>query len=91
MSFGGAVSAMITSLKNNSRDRKTLYDYKDLYKTKSKNKIYVTDKKATPEQLERIRTEMRAYNRKYALKLYGMTILGVVLLIGMFLFISGIS
>ncbi len=30
MGFGGSVAAMIASLKNNARKRKTLYDNKDL-------------------------------------------------------------
>lgn len=30
MGFGGSVAAMITSLKNNARKRKTLYDNKGL-------------------------------------------------------------
>ena len=33
MGFGGSVAAMITSLKNNARKRKTLYDNKDLVQT----------------------------------------------------------
>ena len=51
MSFAGTVSAMITSLKNNSRKRKTLYDKKYIYRKTGKNKLKFPDVKATPQQL----------------------------------------
>jgi|GEM_PF-6534246 len=34
MSFGGSVAAMISSLKNNAHDRKTMYDTKQTYNRK---------------------------------------------------------
>jgi hypothetical protein len=64
MSFGGAVSAMITSLKNNARKRKTLYDNKAFFDKISTKKTYVTDKKATPQQLREIRLRLTDENQK---------------------------
>jgi uncharacterized protein YdcH (DUF465 family) len=64
MSFGGAVSAMITSLKNNARKRKTLYDNKAFFDKISTKKTYVTDKKATPQQLREIRLRLKDENQK---------------------------
>ena len=64
MDFGGSVAAMITSLKNNARKRKTLYDNKDLFYKVSSTKTYVTDKKATPDQLREIRKRLKEENRR---------------------------
>ncbi|QCX37113.1 hypothetical protein FF125_01165 [Aureibaculum algae] len=63
MSFGGAVSAMVTSLKNNKRSRvstfEKLKDYKNIDYGEGK-----IDKKATPEQLKAIREKLQKENRK---------------------------
>ena len=67
MSFGGAVSAMITSLKNNKRDRVSAFDKMKKNKVKSKLKLHF-DKKATPDQLKQIREKVRKENRKRATK-----------------------
>jgi len=64
MSFAGTVQAMITSIKNNARDRKTLYDSKDLYILKSNDGFEELLKKhATPEQLNEIRSKLKRRNR----------------------------
>lgn len=78
MGFGGSVSAMITSLKNNARKRKTLYDNKDFFNKVSSTKTYVTDKKATPQQLREIRKRLEKENKKQKL---------VNLRVGLFVFI----
>jgi len=64
MSFGGSVQAMISSLKNNSRDRKTLFDNKSLYRQKSSEGFKrLLAKRATPEQLAEIRYKLKRRNR----------------------------
>ena len=68
MSFAGTVSAMITSLKNNARQRKSLYDNKLIFKKTQKNKLKLPDIKATPEQLEKIRREAQKEHRTIIFK-----------------------
>jgi len=64
MSFGGSVQAMISSLKNNSRDRKTLFDNKSLYRQKSSEEFKrLLAKRAKPEQLAEIRYKLKRRNR----------------------------
>lgn len=61
MSFGGAVSAMITSLKNNARPkRKRLFD-RDIPESSIKLR---PRKRATKEQLDQARLQMKNENRK---------------------------
>ncbi len=66
MSFGGSVSAMITSLKNNSRskNRKSYFKKDKSFSNKENEKNVFLDKKATPEQLEAIQKNIRKNNRK---------------------------
>jgi len=63
MSFGGAVSAMATSLKNNKRERvsvfKRLKGYENVKFKKGK-----IDKKATHQQLKEIRERLQKENKK---------------------------
>ncbi len=63
MSFGGSVSAMITSLKNNKRSRKSTFD-----KLKAYEKVTVTkvefENTATPEQLKEIRVRLQKENKR---------------------------
>ena len=80
MSFGGAVSAMITSLKNNARKRKTLYDNKDFFKTKSTKKTFVTGKKATPKQLKEIRLRLQKENIRMVRRNLTITIIILVVI-----------
>ncbi len=68
MSFAGTVSAMITSLKNNARQRKSLYGNKLIFKKTKKNKLKFPDIKATPEQLEKIRREAQKEHRTIIFK-----------------------
>ncbi|CAM1342632.1 hypothetical protein [Tenacibaculum amylolyticum] len=65
MGFGGAVYAMVTTLKNNKRDRKSAFKKMKQYESSSyKTDRLVFSKKATPDQLKKIRTEIRNENRK---------------------------
>ncbi|MCF6349083.1 MAG: hypothetical protein L3J20_12410 [Flavobacteriaceae bacterium] len=64
MGFGGSVSAMITSLKNNKRSRVSMFDKLKKYenvKYKDGGKI---EKKATPQQLKAIRERIQKENKR---------------------------
>lgn len=64
MGFGGSVSAMIASIKNNSRaKRKTVFDRKYNYKKKQVNDKLLS-KKATSKQLEEIRKKIAQQKKK---------------------------
>ncbi|MEN8121335.1 MAG: hypothetical protein ABFS35_13365 [Bacteroidota bacterium] len=81
MSFGGSVSAMITSLKNNSRQKKKLlFDKKDTNWKKVPVKLKkFREKKATQKQLRKIRTKLLAENSRDTYK--KVVALGLALLI----------
>lgn len=70
MSFGGSVSAMITSLKNNARPRKSFFDKTDYFRNRSlenlKNKH---GKTATPQQLKKARIQIAVGNRILIIKM----------------------
>lgn len=78
MSFGGAVSAMMTSLKNNKRDRKSA-----LKRLKDNPAEYGEDGKlhfentATPAQLKKIREDLKRENKKIMIR--NVTIIVVVM------------
>lgn len=86
MGFGGSVSAMITTLKNNARKRKTLYDNKGFFKTTSNKKTFVTDKKATSQQLREIRFRLKHESQK-TLRRNLIITFGLLILIGFMVFI----
>ena len=58
MGFGGATSAMITSLKNNKRTRKTSFDKLEDYQKESFSKLSF-NKKTNKEDLEKIRLRIK--------------------------------
>ncbi len=62
MSFGGAVQAMITTMKNNSRSRKRSYFDKKHSNSNESRRNPLLDKKATPEQLAEIKERIMAEN-----------------------------
>ncbi len=66
MSFGGSVSAMVTTLKNNKRPRvsafKKIKEYQGV-----KYKKGTIDKKASPQLLKEIREKIQKENKKNAL------------------------
>ncbi|WP_457617385.1 hypothetical protein [Lutibacter sp.] len=69
MSFGGSVSAMISSIKNNTRaKRKTYFDRKTSSFRKRDKKNVLDEKKTTPEQLANIREKLAKENRKKSIK-----------------------
>lgn len=86
MSFGGAVSAMQTSLKNNKRERvntfKKLKEHN--FEEKENGKLYFKNK-ATPEELEAIRKKIKRESTKKMLMnitLLAVFCLSVLLVIG---------
>lgn len=80
MSFGGAVGSMLTSLKNNKRDRKSA-----LKRLKENPAEYAEggqlhfEKKATPAQLHKIREDLKRENRKAFIR--KAVIIGIILLL----------
>jgi len=63
MGFGGSVSAMISSLKNNKRSRVRTFDKLKKYEN-VKYKEGKIEKKATPQQLKEIRERLQKENKK---------------------------
>ncbi len=70
MSFGGAVSAMAASLRNNARKkRKTYFDRDNSHsENKNENRNVLLEKKATLEQLAKIRNSFIKENRRNNIK-----------------------
>ena len=86
MGFGGSVSAMITSLKNNKRSRvstfKKLKEYENI-----KYKKGDIGKKATPHQLKEIRERLQKENKQIRKKRISiLAIFALVLVISFILF-----
>ena len=92
MGFGGAVSAMVTSLKNNSRTkRKTFFEGNDVgLKNRELEMKTLLDKKATPEQLVKIRNEIIVRNRKEKIKSIILISIISLLIISAFLLFNSI-
>ena len=85
MSGGGFMSSMQTSLKNNQRKKKRLFDTLEHYVKTSNDPIKI-DKKATPEQLNRIREKICKENREKLIKTIFYTSVVVVILFILFKF-----
>jgi len=90
MSFGGAVSAMAASIKNNARaKRKTYFDLNNSNSKSEKGKRNtLLDKKVNPEQLSEIRSKMIKENRKERIKV--LIVIGILatLIITLFLLLN---
>ncbi|WP_282021188.1 hypothetical protein [Tenacibaculum aiptasiae] len=67
MSFGGAVSAMITSLKNNKRNRVSTFEKIEGYETDSNTKLHF-DKSASQQQLNQIKNKIQKENQLALIK-----------------------
>jgi len=84
MSFGGSVSAMVTSLKNNRRKRvsafKRMKEYGDV-----KYKEWKIEKKATPALLKQIRDKVQKQQRRETAIIYAFIAIGVVIFLWVFL------
>lgn len=83
MSFGGAVGAMITSLKNNKRDRKSA-----LKKLKESGVEYADktelhfENQASPSELKRIREKVQKENQRIMRR--NIIIIAVIMLIAIY-------
>lgn len=65
MSFGGIISTMVTSIKNNKRDRKSALNRLKEHSAKytDSGELHF-EKKATPMQLKKIRENIQRQNQK---------------------------
>lgn len=61
MSGGGAISSMVTSIRNNRRDRKSKLER--LKNTSNNREDFIDHKKASPELLRKIRTRLQEENK----------------------------
>ncbi|MEQ6123621.1 hypothetical protein AAON49_05425 [Pseudotenacibaculum sp. MALMAid0570] len=83
MSFGGAVGAMITSLKNNKRDRKSaLKKLKDSGVEYSDKTELHFENEASPMELKKIREKVKEENRKIIIR--NIIIMTVIMLIAIY-------
>jgi len=87
MSFGGSVSAMITTMKNNSRRKKrSHFDRNSLHENGSNEKFNELLKRtASPEQLEAIRAKVKADKKRTLIKT---TVFSVIILICLFVLVK---
>jgi hypothetical protein len=86
MSFGGSVSAMISSLKNNARaKRKTYFDKNDSYKKGSDLKTEYDFQEVSADESEHIKERIRANAKKENKKRVFFLILSVMAIIIVFL------
>ncbi|TDQ21875.1 hypothetical protein [Tenacibaculum caenipelagi] len=67
MSFGGAVSAMITSLKNNKRKRVSAFEKLERFQKENDDKLYFK-KTASKEELAHIKIRVQKENRNQLIK-----------------------
>lgn len=84
MGFGGSVAAMITSLKNNKRERKTRFD-KDMGQVD--RKPFVDHKKSSPEQLAALRERIKQEQALTSLRTNVLIVLILAALAGIALWI----
>jgi hypothetical protein len=77
MGFGGTESAMIASLKNNSRKKEKIHFDRKGITSNGSNEIFteLLKKKATPEQLAEIREKVKAERRKALIKTIILTVI----------------
>ena len=80
MSFGGAVSAMITSLKNNKRDRKSRFDKKGGDMKTPKHIPFVDHKKLSLEDELQLKAKIRLKAKQHTKKIFLYSIIACVLL-----------
>ncbi|MGB5941514.1 MAG: hypothetical protein WBG71_01405 [Leeuwenhoekiella sp.] len=81
MSFGGATSAMITSLKNNKRLRESLFEKKYDDTRLLTEKKFKDHKKITPAVRKAIRERLQRQKRVHTLKVYGLSALIMLVLL----------
>ena len=62
MSFGGHVSAMISSLNRNKRNRKTIFDDKGRNIKQKNNLNNIPKREASKRELDKIKSKLSLYN-----------------------------
>ncbi len=83
MSFGGAVSSMITSIKNNKRNRKNTFEKLERFQKENNDQLHFNNT-ATKKELQEIRTQLKKENLINIIK-KGLLLLAVILLFSYFL------
>jgi len=78
---------MIASLKNNARIRKTLYDKTFIFKKSGKSKLMFSHKKATLEQLQKVKGEMSVQNHRKIFKRVAALIIALTIVVLLFFFL----
>lgn len=78
MSFGGAVSSMITSIKNNKRNRKNTFEKLERFQKDNNDQLHFNNT-ATKKELQEIRTQLKKENLINLIK-KGLLLLAVILL-----------
>jgi len=82
MSFGGVVGSMITTLKNNKRERKSaLKRLKDNPAEYSDGNELHFEKKASPMQLKKIREDLQRENKKIMIRNIAIVVIFMLILI----------
>ncbi len=84
MGFGGSVSAMISSLKNNKRSRTSTFEKLKKYE-KSTYKKELIEKKATPQQLKEIRERLQKENKRRRIKTIAVMVIFAIVLVALLL------
>lgn len=78
MGFGGAVSSMITSIKNNKRNRKNTFEKLERFQKEDNDQLHFNNT-ATKKELQEIRTQLKKENLINIIK-KGLLLLAVILL-----------
>ncbi|QXP72795.1 hypothetical protein RRF68_07490 [Tenacibaculum sp. HL-MS23] len=78
MSFGGAVSSMITSIKNNKRNRKNTFEKLERFQKENNDQLHFNNT-ATKKELQEIKTQLKKENLINITK-KGLLLLAVILL-----------
>lgn len=81
VSFSGSVSAMINSLKNNARKRKTIYDKGELLDRPYNKKIILPKNKISESELDHLRKKMKNEHRRQIIRVWVITIIVFVMTI----------
>ncbi len=96
MSFGGSVLAMITTLKNNARPRKKVFEYKKDHNTSLQHHYELKYKTVSAEKLEAIKSKIRQQadkeERQKMLKIMGFLLLfSAVAIIGSVTYLKNVE
>lgn len=87
MGFGGSVAAMLTSLKNNKRDRKTAFD-KETGKMRSTYGKFVDHKKLSAEDFAAFKLKMVKQKRRSRIVLLVQIFISICITLGLIIYFS---